>query len=253
MSRLPYAPNRIDPQTRVLDDGFERLGPEDTPFTLRQGFQKRERARDVHERRNVGERERDEQSNEPITRSVSEWERNLKELDFPFVDTILAEERQNRAGNAAVAALNNGFVETIDRGVDFTDDDIRGKHWPGERLIEIGTDPDDFPGFRRGIVLAHEIGHAFYEAWTPASGMIEHPDMFNTGRQVRQAEAISERLQGPILDPDGPFEDYRRADSELTTQVFASRVVEPESAGRIAPAAVERLEEAFSTLDTALF
>lgn len=253
MTRLPYSPNRIEEQSQELDDGFERLGSEDTPFTLRKGYENRRRAEETHEDRYEEERKQDEESNEPVTRSIPEWRENLEDLDFPFVDTIPAEERQNRAGNAAVCALNSGFVADIVRGVDFEDEDVRGKYWEGERLIEIRTDSKDFPGFREWIILAHEVGHAFYQAWTPASGMMKHSEIFRTDEQRNQAEAISERLQGPFLDHDGPFRDYRLQDSELAAQVFASRVIEPQAAERVAPAAVERLEEEYSTLNTDLF
>jgi len=48
------------------------------------------------------------------------------------------------------------------------------------QLIEIGTDPGDFPGFQAGVVLAHELGHAFYDAWSPDSGIEGQPRLFRT-------------------------------------------------------------------------
>ena len=121
-------------------------------------------------------------------------------------------------------------------------------------MIEIGTDSDDFPGFQAGVVLAHEVGHAFYDAWSPDSGIEEHPRLFRTTDETEQAVALSERLHGPMVETDGPFVDYRKgSDEELAAAVFASRIIEPTAAQRIAPDAVRRLEEIFGDLSDDLF
>lgn len=75
MSRFPSPAlaDRLDDRIQELDDGFVRLGDEDTPFTLREGGESLEQAQQLHSKREEGERERDEESNEPVTRNLSEW------------------------------------------------------------------------------------------------------------------------------------------------------------------------------------
>lgn len=256
MSRFPSSglARRMEERIRELDDGFERLGDQDTPFTLRNGGETLDRAQQLHNEREAPERERDEESNEPITRTVSEWRENMIELDFPFVDTIPLEEQRNRAEQVAELAVAEGVVNRIEREVGFRDDTVRGKYWRGVGLIELGTDPDDFPGFQAGVVLSHELGHAFYDIWSPDSGIEEQDRLFRTTAQVEQARALSERLHGPMVEPDGPFVDYRwGSDEELAAAVFASRIIEPMAAQRIAPDAVSRLEDVFGGLSERLF
>lgn len=256
MSRFPSPAHaeRIDERIKQLDDGFECLGNRETPFTLRKGGKSLERAKQLHSEREASERKRDEESNEPVTRELSEWRADMTGLDFPFVDTIPIEEQLNRANRVADVALEEDFVERIDRDVDFRDTTVRGKYWRGVQLIEIGTDPEDFPGFREGIVLAHELGHAFYEAWSPDSGIEEQPRLFQSEAEQAQAREISERLHGPFIETDGPFLDYRKgSDEELAAAVFASRIVEPMAAQRIAPDAVRRLEAVFGEVSESLF
>ena len=138
--------------------------------------------------------------------------------------------------------------------VAFPSDTVRGKYWRGVGLIEIGTNPDDFPGFQAGVVLAHELGHGFYDIWSPDSGIEEYPQLFRTTDEMEQAVALSERLHGPMVETDGPFVDYRKgSDEELAAAVFASRIIEPTAAQRIAPDAVHRLEEVFGDLSDDLF
>jgi hypothetical protein len=211
MSRFPSPTlaDRIDDRIQELADGFVRLGDEDTPFTLREGGESLEKARQLHSEREEAERERDEESNEPVTRTVSEWRADVTGLDFPFVDTIPLDEQYRRANQIADLATEENFVDRIDHDVAFRDETVRGKYWRGVGLIEIGTDPDDFPGFQTGAVLAHEVGHAFYDAWTPNSGIEEQPRLFRTTDETEQAQALSERLHGPMIETDGPFVDYR--------------------------------------------
>jgi hypothetical protein len=256
MSRFPSPAHadRIDERIQTLDDGFERLGDEDTPFTLRKGGESLEKAKQLHSEREVSERKRDEESNEPVTRMLSEWRADMMGLDFPLVDTIPLDEQRNRANQVAELAVEEGFVDQIDRNVAFRDETVRGKYWRGIKLIEIGADPEDFPGFREGIVLAHELGHAFYGAWSPDSGIEEQPRLFQSETQKTQARALSERLHGPFIETDGPFVDYRQgSDEELAAAVFASRIIEPMAAQRIAPDAVQRLEEVYGELSEKLF
>jgi len=256
MSRFPspaYA-ERIEDRIQELDDGFERLGDQDTPFTLRKGGESLERAKSLHSDRDAFERKRDEESNEPVTRELPEWREDMMGLDFPFVDTIPLDEQRSRANRIATLTIEENFVEKINRDVEFRDKSVRGKYWRGVQLIEIGTDEGDFPGFREGIVLAHELGHAFYDAWSPDSGIEEQSRLFKSETEQAQARAISERLHGPFIETDGPFADYRAgSDEELAAAVFASRIVEPTAAQRIAPDTVRRLEEVFGELSDSLF
>lgn len=256
MSRFPSPAHaeRIDERIQQLDDGFERLGNKDTPFTLRKGGESLEKAKQLHSEREVSERKRDEESNEPVTRMLSEWRADMMRLDFPLVDTILLDEQRNRANQVAELAVEEGLVDQIERNVEFRDETVRGKYWRGVQLIEIGADPEDFPGFREGIVLAHELGHAFYGAWSPDSGIEEQPRLFQSETEKTQARVLSERLHGPFIETDGPFVDYRQgSDGELAAAVFASRIIEPMAAQRIAPEAVRRLEEAYGELSEKLF
>jgi hypothetical protein len=98
------------------------------------------------------------------------------------------------------------------------------------------------------------LGHAFYDAWSPDSGIEEASRLFASETEQTQARAISERLHGPFIETDGPFADYRAgSDEELAAAVFGSRIVEPMAAQRIAPDAVRRLEEVFGELSDRLF
>ena len=74
MSRFPSPTlaDRIDDRIQELEDGFVRLGDEDTPFTLQGGGESLGEAQQLHNERDERERERDEESNEPVTRTVSE-------------------------------------------------------------------------------------------------------------------------------------------------------------------------------------
>jgi len=57
-----------------------------------------------------------------------------------------------------------------------------------------------------------------------------------------------------MIETDGPFVDYRKgSDEELAAAVFASRIIEPMAAQRIAPDAVRRLEEVYGDLSDKLF
>ena len=160
MSRFPSPTlaDRIDGRIQELEDGFVRLGDEDTPFTLRGGGESVEEAQQLHDERDERERERDEESNEPVTRIVSKWRADMMGLDFPFVDTISLEEQRSRANQVAELATDEDVVDRIDRDVAFSSDAVRGKYWRGVGLIEIGANPDDFPGLQAGVVLAHEVG-----------------------------------------------------------------------------------------------
>jgi hypothetical protein len=173
---------------------------------------------------------------------------------FPVRRYVPVDEHRHRANQVADLATTETVVERIERDVGFQDETVRGKYWRGIGLIEVGTDSDDFPGVQAGVVLAHEVGHAFYDAWTPDSGIEKHARLFRTTDEQEQARALSERLHGPMIGTDGPFVDYREgSDEELAAAVFASRIIEPMAAQRITPDAVGRLEEVFGSLSDELF
>lgn len=103
-------------------------------------------------------------------------------------------------------------------------------------------------------MLAHEVGHAFYDAWIPESGIEEQPRLFRTTDEKEQARRLSERLHGPMIETEGSFSDYRKgSDEELAAVVFVSRIIEPIAAQRIAPHSVGRLENVFGDFSDRLF
>ena len=63
MSRFPSSTlaDRIDDRIQELEDGFVRLGGEDTPFTLREGGESLKKAQRLHCEREEAQRERDEE------------------------------------------------------------------------------------------------------------------------------------------------------------------------------------------------
>lgn len=240
-----------NPHMETLADGFERLGPDDTPFTLREGEKKRDRAATIHQQRDTDERMDDERSNEPISRDVSEWEQNLLALDFPFVDTISRETYLDRAWQAATAAQEHGLIEGVQCNVRFADPNLHGKFWPGIAEIELAPERDYFPGYAPGPTLAHEVSHSVYAAWTPDAGFEHGQQAFRTQSQQQQAESLSLRLYGPFHEATGPFVDYRLGDEELFAAVFTSRIIEPMAARQNAPQAIDRVEEiATATIPT---
>lgn len=155
MSRFPSSTlvDWISDRSQELEDGFVRLGETDTPFTLRGGGESVDEAQQLHSERDESKQGRDEESNEPVTRTVSEWREDMMGLDFPFVDTIPLAEQRRRANHVAKLATDEDFVDRIERDIAFREETVRGKYWRGVQLIEIGTDSGDFPGFQTGVVL----------------------------------------------------------------------------------------------------
>lgn len=243
----------VDPNVESLDDGFERLGTKDTPFTLRGGEEKRDRAAMIHQQRDPVTRTDDERSNEPINRDVSEWEQHLCTLDFPFVDTIPSETYFDRAQQVTTAAQEHGLIADVYYDVSFDDPTLHGKFWPGVRDIELAPEREYFPGYAPGPTLAHEVSHGVYAAWTPAAGFEQGQHALRTQPQREQAKSLSLRLYGPFQEVDEPFIDYRQGDEELFAAVFTSRVIEPEAARQNAPQAVDRVEEIVMTVAPNLF
>lgn len=230
-----------------LDDGFERLGPEDTPFTLRRGFERRRRAEAIHEERDRDDQRADESSNETITRNLETWERDLWTFDFPFVDTVPSEELAARAQAVAEAGRDLGFVDLLDTDAEIEASDVNGYFKPGSRVIAVDADDDDFLGYRTGPVLAHEVGHAFHVGVNRLNSKggfeAETETVFETTEQRHDAIALSERLRGPIPESPSGVRSYRLREAELFADVFATMVVEPEAARRCGPEAVQRVTD----------
>lgn len=241
-----YVAEEFESLVEELDDGFERLGSEGTPFTLRKGEASVEEAEKVHERRDSADRREDEQSNEEVVRDFESWENALWEFDFPFVDTVPSDELLDRAGTAADEGRQLGFVSSVDVDAEIHDPQVKGRFNPGSKAIDVDTDEDDFLGYRSGPTLAHEVGHAFHigaSRLNSKGGFEEESEaVFETKSQRRDAIAISERLRGPIPETPPDVRSYRLSQEELFADVFASAVIEPEAAHRVGPEAVGRVE-----------
>lgn len=240
-------PNNREELIDTLDDGFERWGNEDTPYTLRAGEEKRREAEQIHQARASDQRQTDERSNEPLTRDLEKWEANLQQYDFPFIDAIQEEKQKERVHGALDIAKQQGLVEEIKWDIDFEKETIRGKFFSVRKKIEIGTNQADFPGFREGPVLAHEIGHAFAEGHDSLAGYESGQELFPTEEQEQGAKKISKRFHGPFQDVEEEgVSDYRLQEHELFAQVVAALIIETDAVFRIAPAAASRVEDLLS-------
>jgi hypothetical protein len=244
MSRGPPLPHdHSDPRLVELADGFTRLGHEDTPYTLLNGHDTRERAAAIHAERPSSDQQTDEKTNEPVTRDVDIWTANLWDYDVPFVDTIPHAEQLARAETIADLAFDLGYIVDITHGVAFDHPQRRGRFWENPDEIETRADPADFLGFRKGPALAHELGHAFYKGAGLAREFYDASStLFDTDEQEADARALSVRLHGPFADAPPGFRDEREHPTELFADVFAARVIEPAAARRVGPTAVDRIE-----------
>lgn len=227
-----------------LPDGFIRLGGRDTPFTLQGGGDKRVEAAQFHQTRDPNVQERDELRNDPVTRDLDKWKDNPQKYDFPHVDTVHHEELKQRATEAEEFVKDVDLLSETRTSVDFNIDGLYGQYIPGKEVIEIGQDTFDFLGYRTGPVLAHEVGHVFYDAVTPDAGYEESAPIFETDQQQAEAKRISERLHGPIPESDiDGISSSRMSESELFAEVFTSVTIEGEAADRIAPNASKRVRD----------
>ena len=234
-----------------LDDGFQRLGDQESPFTLRphpdKEIPKQQHAQEIHDQRPKAERLRDEARHEPITRDLDEWRNNKNTRDFPGVDTVAPELRQQRAKAAEEVARSSFGLQSVERNVDFADSDVRGRYFRGVGKIETNTADDDFPGWGKAATLAHEVGHAVDDNVEVKTGFAsERGEVFNTEQQKQEAEQLSERVRGSIPEPDEPrFKSYRRKTKEKTADTFVSMVIEPERSEEVAPDATNQVESVF--------
>lgn len=235
-----------------LEDGFQRLGGTDTPFTLREHPDKptpakKERAEQLHRERPEAERRRDEMYHEPVTRDIDDWRNNMNSRDFPGVDTVHPTLQQQRATVAADIARSSFGVTGITRDVDFEDPAVRGRYFRGVREIEMNTSAEDFPGWGETVTLCHEVGHAVDDAVAVKTGFAsERGEVFDTDQERREARTLSERVRGPITDSAIPGAlSYRELDSEKVADTFASMILEPERSEAIAPAATDQIRSTF--------
>ncbi|MFB1065699.1 hypothetical protein, partial [Natrinema sp. H-ect4] len=141
--------------------GFEQLGDNPSPYTLRGGGESKAKANAIHENRPNADQQEDENSNEPITLEVDTWEENVWEMDFPHVDTIPHAKLFGRATRVLEFAERSGYVNNSELDGSIDENDVLGYFDPVPRRIVVDTDPDDFLGARKGPTVAHELGHAF--------------------------------------------------------------------------------------------
>lgn len=236
-----------------LDDGFQRLGDVESPFTLRPHPDKKtptqERAQEIHEQRPEAEQRRDEARHEPITRDLEEWRNNKNTRDFPGVDTVPPELRQQRANAAEEVARSSFGLTSVERDVDFSNPNARGRYFREVSEIETNASDDDFPGWGEAATLAHEVGHAVDDGVDLKTGFAsERGEVFQTEQQEQEATELSERVRGPISEVDMPrFKSYRHKSREKTADTFTSMVIEPERADDIAPNATTQFKSVYDS------
>lgn len=254
--RLATSDHFEDGLVEKLDDGFERLGTVESPFTIRvppdnSPPQKLREARQLHADRPRDERRQDELRSDPLTRDLDLWRDNMNEYDFPGVDTLSLTIQQKRAEAAADIAQSLFNLSTIERGVSFDDPTVRGRYWTNPPKIELRTSDTDFVGWRYPCVLAHELGHhadnqAKYWRRFYSEGEVGTDSLFETQTQITQAGALSERLRGEITERDIPgAQNYRKTKSEKAADAFAAMIIEPDRTRDHAPAITTRLETVF--------
>ncbi len=248
-----YSTDKFEPTSvETLDSGFERLGSENTPFTLREPPggptpELKQRAVAIHKDRQVKARRRDELRNEQLTLDIETWQENIDEFDFPVVDTIPEAVRQQRADAAAEIAQTLFGIGTINRGVQFEDPAVRGRYFRAGGPIEVGTSENDFPGWQLGVTLAHEVGHGIDDHIQVKTGYASaRGEVFENELQLEEATALSKRLRGPMRESDIPgASDYRKHPTEKAADTFAAMIIGLERARELAPHVTERFETAF--------
>jgi hypothetical protein len=240
----------LDDRVEHLEDGFERYGSEDSPFLLRGAAELRSEAANHHRNRDREERQRDEQSNEPVTRDIDEWRVRVDELDFPHVDTVPHGTLEERAENALTLVDAIGVVSSVDETADLREA-VFGLYLPGVDRIELEIDDPPFLACRRGPVLAHEVGHAVYASLQPDDRTESGVDVFREAAVSRGARRLAERLHGPYEPPASEVEGLRgeRREAEQFACVFESMCIEPEAATRIAPETVSRVDRLLGELN----
>ena len=259
--RLAASDHFEDGLVEELDDGFERLGVVESPFTLRippeaTVPEKVQEARRLHADRPRDERRQDKLRSDPVTRDFDLWKDNMDEYDFPGVDTLSQTIQQKRVEAAADIAQSLFNLSSINRGVPFDDPKVRGRYWATPPTIELRTTETDFPGWTYPCVLAHELGHTAdnqvkYWRGFYSEGNLESDSLFKTQTQLRQARTLSERLRGEITESDIPgAQNYRETKSEKAADAFAALILEPDRTRQRTPAIATRLETVFEDFFT---
>lgn len=259
--RLAASDHFKDGLVEELDDGFERLGAVESPFTLRIPPEaaapvKLQEARRLHADRPREERRQDELRSDPVTRDFDLWKNNMDEYDFPGVDTLSRTILQKRAEAAAEIARSLFNLSSVKRGVSFDDPKVRGRYWAAPPTIELRTTETDFPGWTYPCVLAHELGHTAdnqVKYWRRfySEADLKSDSLFETQTQLRQARTLSERLRGEIIESNIPgTQNYRETKSEKAADAFAALVLEPDRTRQHAPAIATRLESVFEDFFT---
>jgi hypothetical protein len=254
--RLSTSDHFKDGLIEELDDGFERLGTVESPFTLRippgnSPPQKVQEARQLHADRPHDERRQDELRSDPIARDLDLWRNNMNKYDFPGVDTLSITIQQKRAEAAADIAQSLFNLSTIERGVEFEDPSVRGRYWTNPPKIELQTSDTDFAGWRNPCVLAHELGHhvdnqAIFHQRFYSEGEVGNNSLFETQTQLSEAKTLSERIRGEITEQEIPgSKNYRKKKSEKAADAFVAMIIEPDRTRDYAPAIAARLEAVF--------
>jgi hypothetical protein len=237
--------------------GFEQLGDNPSPYTLRGGEENREKAEAIHKNRPDVDQQEDENSNEPITLEMETWENNLWEKDFPYVDTIPHVKLLDRATRVLEFAERYGCLNQSELDGDIDENGVLGYFDPVPKRIVVDTDPDDFLGARKGPTVAHELGHAFdfdIGQKSERAGYDESKEsVFDTDGARKDAIRLSERLRGSIPEGEGKYSSYRLSEEELLADTFALMVIEPEAAERVGPRAVDCLNNYLSVVAEDIF
>jgi len=248
-----YSTDKFEPKPiETLDSGFERVGARNTPFTIRDPPtgpvpEIKRQALELHNERPCESRRRDELRHEQITLDIDTWREDMSTFDFPGVDTIPEVVRLQRAGAAAEIAQELFGIGTVNRGIQFEDPAVRGRYFRGGGPIEVSASNSDFPGWQKGVTLAHEVGHGIDDHIDVKTGYASsRGEVFEDEEQLTEATALSERLRGPMVQSDIPgATDYRRHPTEKAADTFAAMIIEPERSRELAPGVTARFEAFF--------
>lgn len=246
----------LEPTEQEIEYGFVRLGFENSPFLLIGGEEVRQEAKKIHESRSEDIREQDERGNEPLTLELDDWEEELLELDFPYVDTIPLPLYKERAEDLLTNSMEENIVDDIRR-------DCEMEFCWGEceeRVIKLSQEEGEFPNEKHGFTLVHEIGHAIYNTYLPEDVATDEEIgthdryIFDTRSLEEDAKTLSSRMRGsiPHFDKNPGLAHYRLNESELFADCYASRAIEPDAAQRTAPIAVGAVEDVVNDISSDL-
>lgn len=257
---LPFALEEAEnkPIEKVLRHKKTRKMGEESLNVFNSKFRVGERLKNdienYHDSRSQRAQTVDEQHNAPLPETVGEWANNPDRYDFPGVDTIPKQTREQRGKEFASRQKERGAVDDIFE----TDEALAGEvqntsggsafdPWESEiRIEETLPDEPDSLDRDRGFVYAHEAGHAadaFATEGFGASKDYEFGEMFDDEEKEetvgQQLTKLSERARGSVQDDSG----YRDSIDEKLADAAALSAIEPRAARREAPEAVEFLED----------